>query len=609
MKQKRRVLYLSSTFLLPSLPNKKDAYQNPFVDIPACKTNRITYADADSLVNKLPLDFYANAPAEGHLGIGGEHARPLEKKREPIWVDTPEGKIDIGIVFAQDIGFQNKNRERRALGFSFDFTIDGKPYKKTYRKVVNDLPSLFHQMGKVDDNEDEEILKTSFFLWNERTINLRIDLDGHHIFYLNSVDFYYGDLPKDIWYAYLLPQNDNDRYLISNKQDFCHSHDKEYNLNIGTKAEFTLYSPYGSFYDRRYLEESFGVRRYPGDNELITDNNVVNGITSRYFVDSYLAPIGTTYEVERYSSYRGYDEKIILHRIVGDKKPPTIYFPHGKEIKLSYKSDFTSYQSYEGEVLITDNKDEIIRTKLLRKDGTELPENTCDTFDCILSCYDRMQNKSQEEVKVTLIDDLPPHRKAEYSDIFLPKGTRISKKELLSYFQIEDDIDKHPTRKIREDTYSGKQSVPGNYLFTVEGKDKEENTSSLTRKIHVKESFGEYYLRDGFVKVLETEIPTKEELVSLFIQSGRLPDKNYSFIEQIEGETISSNLKPGDYQRKLKLSSQGEADIVFPFVLSVMKKETDSFQREEKESFLERIISFILKIFTAIVDFFKNLFS
>ena len=69
MKQKRRVFYLSSTFLLPSLPNKKEAYQNPFVDIPACKTNRITYADADSLVNKLPLDFYANAPAEGHLGI------------------------------------------------------------------------------------------------------------------------------------------------------------------------------------------------------------------------------------------------------------------------------------------------------------------------------------------------------------------------------------------------------------------------------------------------------------------------------------------------------------------------------------------------------------
>ena len=143
----------------------------------------------------------------------------------------------------------------------------------------------------------------------------------------------------------------------------------------------------------------------------------------------------------------------------------------------------------------------------------------------------------------------------------------------------------------------------------MEGKDKEENTSSLTRKIHVKESFGEYYLRDGFVKVLETEIPTKEELVSLFIQSGRLPDKNYSFIEQIEGETISSNLKPGDYQRKLRLSSQGEEDIVFPFVLSVMKKETDSFQREEKESFWERIISFIVKIFTAIVDFFKNLFS
>ncbi len=609
MKCKWRVFYLSPTFLLSSFSTKKGTYTNPVVDIPACKTNRITYVDADTVENKLPSDFYANAPAEGRLGIGGEHARPLEKKRNPIWISTPEGKIDIGIVFAQSIDYQNKNKEMRALGFSFDFTIDGKEFKKTYRKIVNDLPSLFHQMGKRDDNEDEDILKTSFFLWNERTINLRIDLAGHQIFYLNSVDFFYGDLPKDIWHAYLLPQNDNDRYLISSRQDFCHSHDSEYNLNIGTKAEFTLYSPYGSFYDRRYLEESFGVRRYPEDNHLITDNNIVEGTVSRYFVDSYLAPIGTKYEVERHSSYRAYDEKIILHRIVGDKKPPTIYFPHGKEIKLSYKSDFQSYQSYEGEVLITDNKDEIIRTRLLRKDGTEIPENTCDTFDCILSCYDRRQNKAEEAVKVTLVDDVPPNRSLEYSDLFLPKGTRISKKELLSYFHIEDDIDSHPTRKIAEDTYSAKQSVPGNYSVTVEGKDKEENVSTLARKIHVKESFGEYYLRDGFVKVLETEIPTKEEIVSLFVQSGKIPDKSYHSIEQIEGETISKNLKPGNYQRKLRLSSFGEEDVVFSFILSVDEKETDSFQREEKDSFFDRVISFFVKIFNAIIDFFKHLFS
>lgn len=593
--------------LLLSSSGVQSKYEVPFIDIPACKTNRITYNKQDTLENRLPYDFYSNAPAEGHLGIGGEHARPLEKKIEPIWINRPIDKVDIGIVFAQNIDYLPKNDERKALGFSFDFTIDGKSYVKTYRKVVKDLTSLFHQRGKEDDNQDDSVLKTSFFLWNERTINLRIDLNGNTIFFLNSVDFYYGDLPKSVWKVYLLPKNEEDRYDIAFNKDNCHRRDDEYTINIGTKGEFTLYSPYGSFYDRRYLEESFGVRKFPDDDYVITDNNIISG--GSYFDESYLAPIGTEYLVTRRSSYMAYQENIMIHRIVGDRKPPTFFFPHGKEIRRSYSSDFTSSESYEGEVLISDNKDRAIKTKLVRKDRSPIPEKTCDTFDCILSAYDRRQNERNEEVKVTLFDDVPPFIERDYTDIYLEKGNQISKRDLLSFFHIEDEIDAHPTRKVTKDTYSGRKDKAGNYSFTVEGKDKENNTIEKTRRIHVKESFGEYYLKNSFIKAMEEEIPTKEEIVSRFIQSGRIEDKSYSSITQIEGEELSNSLKPGTYQRKLRLSSLGEEDVFFFFTLTVQEKEKKRVMEEKEEGFFEKIISFFVRIFRAIADFFSSLFS
>lgn len=581
----------------------------PFIDIPSCKNNTLFYSERDTTENHLPVDFYAPAACEGHLGIGGEHARPFEKRLDPIWVWVPEGRIDIGIRFAQELEFLSKNTERKALGFSFDFTIDGKSYKKTFRKVVNTIADMFNEEGKKDDNYNEEVLKTSFFRWNENTINLRIDLNGNNRFYLNSVDFYYGDLPKKVAKVYLLPKNENSRYDIEYNKDECHLYDDEYSLNVGTKAEFSLSSPYGSFFGRDYLEDCFGVRKSRNDDFVIHDNNIVSEGGSDYFYAGHLAPIGTEYTITLKSSYRRYDEKIILHLTVSDKKPPSFYFPAGKSIQRSYKSDFASSRSYENSgVLISDNKDDILQRRLRQKDGSPIPEKTCGEFACLLQAWDRAGNLREEEVSATLVDDIPPSLEREYSDLFLPKDNQKSKKELLSLFTARDEIDARPLLSIKEDTYSTRWNQPGNYRFTVLAKDKDGNEGEKTRNIHVLESFGEYYRKEGFLKAREGNVPTREEVVSLFIQSGQIEDKSYSSITQIEGERLSKERKAGVYPRKIKLFQSDGKESVFPFTLEVLKNEERPLEGE-KESLWQKIASFFTRIFSAIASFFQNLFG
>lgn len=588
---------------------KAEPLQASYSSSQACKNNRIFYKEEDSDENLLPRDYFANAPAEGHLGIGGSHARPLEKPIEPILIWVPKPEIDIGIIFCNELEFLCKNTERKALGFSLDFSINGKEYKKTYRKTVENLPGLFHQTGRSEDNQDDETLKTSFFRSDDKTINLRIDLIGVNRVYLNSVDFYYGDLPHRVSRVYILPAHDGNRNDVGYNKDTCHYFDDTYNLKVGTKGEFTLYSPYGSFYGKDYLEECFGVRRYPEDKAVITDNNIVSGEGGYYFTEAYKADIGTEYLVTLQSSYRAYNEKIILHRIVGDKKPPTLYFPKGKHLNRSYKSDLTKHESFLGERLITDNYDSDIQTEVLNLDGSSLKENGCGDFQCLLIARDSFGNQSQEEILLTLYDDIPPILKAEYSDIFVGRDIPLKEGELLSFFSCKDEIDPKSERTVLENTYSQRWDKEGLYRFTVEGKDAKGNKAEKTRKIHVKKSFGEYYRREGFISRLEGSERTLEECISLFIEAGYLEDKPYKRIRQMEGENITKDRKPGRYKIRVSLMGEDGKETLLSFVLSVKEKNTlEIIEPAEEESFLDKAIAFFLRIWKAIVDFFSGLF-
>lgn len=282
------------------------------------------------------------------------------------------------------------------------------------------------------------------------------------------------------------------------------------------------------------------------DNVLVVefDDSLINYNKT----GSYPARISATDQSGNKSTYD-------FNVLVKDVLPPVIKLKQ-KMVSLPLNFNLTNDYLLSLILSIDDDHDELTIFDVNIKNF--VVSETVGTYDIIYSCFDSSNNKTEEVLKVNIIDNEPPNLiiinelKIEVGSLYI---------NFDDYFKLTDNWDNNPTYKISSNYNLNKL---GSYLLTIDATD-----NSRNNKI--------YYM---ILEVVDCQPPTiqiKNEKIKIGniseLSKNLIIEDNYDDNNKIKVDYDFYNINffsPGDYEVLVTAtdSSGNKTSLNFPFEIT-----------------------------------------
>lgn len=282
------------------------------------------------------------------------------------------------------------------------------------------------------------------------------------------------------------------------------------------------------------------------DNVLVVefDDSLINYNKT----GSYPARISATDQSGNKSTYD-------FNVLVKDVLPPVIKLKQ-KMVSLPLNFNLTNDYLLSLILSIDDDHDELTIFDVNIKNF--VVSETVGTYDIIYSCFDSSNNKTEEVLKVNIIDNEPPNLiiinelKIEVGSLYI---------NFDDYFKLTDNWDNNPTYKISSNYNLNKL---GSYLITIDATD-----NSRNNKI--------YYM---ILEVVDCQPPTiqiKNEKIKIGniseLSKNLIIEDNYDDNNKIKVDYDFYNINffsPGDYEVLVTAtdSSGNKTSLNFPFEIT-----------------------------------------
>lgn len=576
--------------------------------------NTIGSSSSKKAINYLPRGYYGNRPYEGIFEFGGQAGDTKGKKCPPMQFDLDKDKYTLTflIAFEKDpIDFPS-NKIVKKLGYEISITsISNEVRKEIYLLEADRFSEIFNIMADTYAqylNSDAPMLVV---MREEKSLRILVTLNSGDK--INYIRIHYGDYPQTFVNAGLFYYQAGLQYIDPKEEpkgDDCTR--LSYTKKLGTHYEFNLISQYGYRFSKNYLLSNF-IYKDETDNE---QNHVTEILDPQdYFNTGHIAPIGSKYVITiSVTNSIGNKSTLVFYLEVKDMQPPKIEKKNEFEyLKISYKEKLDEKFIKEN-FLINDNYDDICECRILTMDDEELPKDKIGRLQVKVEAKDTSNNISTYPFIIERIDDIPPVIELTYNEINIPKGKIITSENLLKMFTCYDEIDGDIIPVVLENTYSKNLEEYGEYEFIVSATDEENNTSKKKLRILINESDSPvFYVKESFITFIEGDVPSEKDIVQSLIREKILPDKNYTSSKIISGDTISSEMKAGDYFTTIQFfADDGFSDVV-DLEIRVLEKEksgleetVDKDENEKEElSLWQRICKWFRDLWTSFLKLFE----
>lgn len=326
-----------------------------------------------------------------------------------------------------------------------------------------------------------------------------------------------------------------------------------------------------------------------GDYEYKNIDIITDAFTSSYRVLNTKLPIV-------FQAYDSLNNKstITFNITIYDAIPPTIT-QLDDQIEISYKKQITK-QEILSHFKIEDNYTLNVNTQI---EGIDLNSDLkLGKHNIIITANDTSNNISRLETSFKIVDDVPPLIKGP-SFINTNISTFLSKEDILDKFVVEDEIDKDLQIEIIEDNYSNNYNQVGEYLLTLESKDKSGNKVKRNVIINVVDNSGPvFYLNQTDLTMYQGDQLNLNNLVKSLVKNEILLSKNYTSVELINSPISEDNkLEVGEFNIVLKCNSDDNQTSFINLKLNVIQKSSKN-SNNPFQNFIN-----------SIKEFFKNIFK
>ncbi len=557
--------------------------------------------------NLLPVGFYGNKIDSGVFEVGG-HAGDDNGDELPSMTLGDAGRYVLVLKLDRSISRLSQAKYLEKVGYRIiaeegsDEIVDEVTSNTIY--FSNLFQNVTSTTGYYMAKERGDTYLDSFMSFSPTYNSLVISFSMKASYKLKSITVYYSDTPINISNAYLsVASGDADYAKAETEYSDVDCSLSSYTKNVGDFPVYDIISQYGKVYSKEALCSYFvAYDDYTG--EWVHPTEVVDN--DNYFTTGSTAEIGTEYVVY----INAYDDKgnlsyVTLNITVGDLIGPTIYM-YDEELVTSYDQVFNAESFIDEHFFVLDNYDEDPYIELTLDDGSEIPENKCGVYDCILYAEDSFGNETSYPFTMTLVDDVAPVIYAENNELILSNSDSISEENLLKMFTATDAIDGSISCSVYENTYSGNESEIGTYSFTVQAVDKSGNVSYKTVNIYVQDNDGPiFFAKESFITFVEGNAPSLAEVTESLIRQGVLEEKAYPVQEIIEGYGLDSSLAVGTYSMTLYVEDeQGDGETVILTVKVI--SEEDANITSVSLSFWDKIVLWFKNLWANIVAFFTG---
>ena len=300
-----------------------------------------------------------------------------------------------------------------------------------------------------------------------------------------------------------------------------------------------LISPYELILYEGTYEEFFDFEPYINPNETLKYHGQIkvdyDYLLTAETISSYLSaqtPEGLTiskeishdtystseklpgqYELIYEATHNSITKQYILSVLVEDLTAPVLSVSEPIRVPLSNKVDVNTLRSL---ITVTDNVDILTYQHLSITQDTYTQATTVGTYEITVDVYDSSLNHTSQTFSVELYDNLGPEISGP-SQLYLYVGdTPLSDTDILSYYQITDDVAVHTSSvHISHDEYV-LNPEPGIYLMTISASDTSGNISTKDIYIHVIDNRGpEFHVNDTYIiTTTPTQIKSEDDIIS-----------------------------------------------------------------------------------------------
>lgn len=567
--------------------------------------------------NLLPMGYYGNRPDTGTFEFGGMRGQVSGEKCPQMNFSFSKDSITLlfSIAFEKNpLDFPSDLYEK-TLGFSYCIKKENKFFEKE---------SFFYPASRFSEIFTEEVGgyahldsvgRTHMSVYTPKNaLLLSMKLNRDEI--IDSILIRYGDIPQTYLNvsAHLATNDVSTNVMRPYEGNDCTR--LQYTKRMGSKAEFNLISQYGYCYSKNFLMDSFIVK-----DEA---DNIQSHITevedpNNYFTTAFKAPIGSQYDVIfRVRNSYGKEGTLTFHFIVKDKKPPLIEKKTKEDcITVSYTNEF-KLDFLEKYFYICDNFDSKVETAIVTEQGEKIERTKLGKMQVKIKATDTSGNVSYFPFIIERIDDVPPQISTSQNELTIPKGKVMTSDKILSLFSCEDEIDGKILPVVEENTYIPNFQKVGNYTFRVSATDKSGNRSEKAIDIFVVEPDAPiFFAKESFMTFAEGNIPDEKEIVQSLIRESVLPDKNYVSSVVLEGDTISKDMKSGEYFSSIQFFADDGTSEVVDLTIKVMPKKSmgveesiedpsDEEEQPKELSFWQKFANWWKKLWQSIVSFFTG---
>lgn len=604
-------LFLLSSCSVSTNRKYKLNYSSDYQEV--CEEGLLKISDTNAIYNQnmLPIGFSGAHPSKGIYEIGGHCGDENQEMINPLSFHLTN-QYGTSIIFS--IAFKNNpinfpvNKLMNELGVEISRkNTDSSDITERYFKEASSLKDIYVQSGSnyyVGMNNG----RYSTFIYSPCNL-LGISYKMYPGEEINYIKFYYGDIPQDVVNAAIFLASGSDLSKGGlDKYDGSDCSRTSYSTSLGSHYEFDIVSQYGTVYSKDYLLSKF----IAVDKEDSTSDHVsLIDDPDNYFLVGHKAKIGTTFKVTIYAiDSESNRSDLIFNFIVKDLLAPVITPLFQDEITVSYKEKLNE-AFINKHFFIADNYDETTINEIVKKDGSKINNIETGKIECKLISKDSFNNKSEYNFTIKRIDDIPPVISCKYDELNLSTETILTQDNLLSFFSIEDEMDKNPELYVESNSYSKHSKELGYYTFIVTGKDKSGNTSSLSLSIYVLNSNGPiFYTNQSFLTFARGNAPSEEEIISSLIRRNILPNKKYVSSNVIDGENIDNNLEVGEHLITMQYIADDNSSYLVDLLIEVVENDKlgikDDDITNESLSWWQKFCNWWVKLFNKIKSFFTG---
>jgi hypothetical protein len=625
MKKRNLYPYLFLSYFLVSCMSTKAStreklgYDEHFQDI--CELGKLDCHDKDTKSygkNLLPNGYYGSFKDTGIFEFGGK-AGDENGKSCPI--------IDFNITNTSTAILFSVTFEKNPLDFPSNHIRKKLGYEIIYYDVNSEEQSINHYVQATRFSElftpspisgyhfDDSYSKVTFFIYEPmNAICMSFNfLKGEK---LKSIRFIYGDLPMTYQVVGArISKNNLNKELGEGYSGINDCTRNDYTKELGNNLEYNLISQYGYCYSKNYLLSLFIVK----DENDNTQSHITTILDPQnYFNTAAYASLGSKYDVIlRESNSKGKTSSITFHFTVLDKAPPLTEKKDDTEIKISYKEKLDT-KFVEKYFYVSDNYDSELTYKILDSDLNAVKKNEIGKGVYVLRVSDSSGNTSDFKFIMERFDDAAPIIDCEYDEVTLNVNHIIRSQDLLSFFQVKDEIDGSLTPTVESNTYSENNRQVGEYEFRISAKDSSGNQSQKVLRLYVSDKDSPiFFAKENFFTFLEGNVPSETEIIQSLIRNDVIPDRNYVSMEYISGTEITNKLTEGNYESTVQiLSDDGSTEIV-DLNITITKEannlisevdsdtesaETTEQKNEVKETIWEKILRWLRELWEAFLD-------